>query len=520
MQPPRSAVEQAYRHLNRVAENLAAECRDTFPSVRALARQAGVSTQPILIALKRLNAEGKVRTVGRGRGARIVRAGTALAIKIPAKLTLTEEHKAYRWEIVRRQIAEDILNGIYKENQKLPSFKELHLRFGDCYETLSRALAALAESGLVRESGNRYCVAPLSRPSRTTIYLFVPGIISPARISIHDERHHDAFRLIEVECKDRSLALKIVDINNLDRPLLAREYKADALGAIVWCTESFAENDAILDFLNTFNRPVAFIDEDEYYRVFYMTHHRTHRKIRFFSMATSKAAAKNIGKMLLRLGHGNVGYISIYGDKQFMFSSHRLEGLRAAYTAAGMDEGVKAFTSDIWDAPVAWNLPEKSFVNKSAWSRLTGSAQKIIALHPDKFLGDLLLSTLDLIPAREKFRHLCLPLFEAALADPSITAWVCANDQMAFYAVDFLAARRKRVPADISLVGFDDLFRAFQNNLTSYNFNVPMLVHRIFQYFLNPSAAALFTKQEAVEIAGHIMQRQSVGKARVVRFIG
>ncbi|MDD5674886.1 MAG: substrate-binding domain-containing protein [Chitinivibrionales bacterium] len=502
-----SAYCRAYQYLNQIAEKLASNSEDTFPAIRALAAGAGMSTLPILHAIKQLKAEGKIMVTGKGRAARIKRANSPIDYSPLKKAdTIVNASREYRWEILRRLISEDVLNGTYKENQKLPSFKELHLRFGDCYRTIARALRACCESGLIRESGNRYVVTPLARPSHTTIYMLVHDIFLPAHFNIQDERHRDFLRLIEVECKNRSLNLKIVGLNCFSDPAFARDFKNNALGAIVWGT--FLEGKTFLNDLISFGRQIAIVDEPENCRVLIAGHHRTHHNVRFFLPGSSETAAKNVGKMLLRFGHRRVAFISMYETEQF--STRRLEGLRAAYDAAGLRNGVAAFISNVNEAN-----PQKSFADRPAWDNLCASAQNFIPLNSVKHYAEKLLFTMQTMAAEEKYRQCCLPLFENALADPSLTAWVCVNDQVAYLAIDFLDARDLHVPADLSLVGFDDLFRSFQSNLTSYNFNNPMLVNRIFQYFLTPLSDKITVKRGPVEIPGHIMERGSVNKARI-----
>ncbi|MDD5672600.1 MAG: substrate-binding domain-containing protein [Chitinivibrionales bacterium] len=515
MQSARPVAMQAYQYLKGVAQKLASRNEDAFPSIRAMALRAGVSSMSILRAMKVLKAEGVIMAIGRGRGAviRLARRGGAKGMPHKTKLTLENHSREYRWEKITHILAEDVLNGAYGENRKLPSYKELHLRFGDCYYTLAKAVKALASSGLIRESGNRYVVTPPARPSRTTVFLFVPEIILPEHISIQDERHRDFLRLVETQCKKVSLNLKIVSINSFNGLALATEYKAEALGAVVYCHASVAKE--LLDFLVPFDRPIAFIDEWGYYRGFEAANHRSQRYVRFFAAGTSETAAKTMGNMLLGLGHRKIAYISVYGDEQFLFSSQRYRGLKAVFRAAGLREGVTALTSNFYEVPSDHRLFKKSMEDRPDWMGMYESAKKIVPLNSHRH-ADKLMATLQTISAEEKFRQLCRPLFERALLYTDCTAWVCANDHMAYWAVDFLKAHNKKLPDDLSLVGFDDMFYALQNDITSYNFNTPMLVHRIFQYILNPSCEKNANRFALIEIPGHVMLRGSVAKTRNV----
>ncbi|MDD5672790.1 MAG: substrate-binding domain-containing protein [Chitinivibrionales bacterium] len=502
----------AYRYLARVIEKLAAKSVDQLTPIRLLASESGLSATTLKRALKRLQNEGIIVVPSRRRGARIAavlsKQAAAPAEEIP--LTNLENPREYRWDKIRRLIAQDVLNGTYKESQKLPSHKELCLRYGDCYRTIAKALTTLAASGLISEYGNSYIVTPLSGPSRTTIYLFVHDFILPAYLYHQDERRREFFRLLEVECKDHALSLKIADVNGFDDIAFAREYKATALGAIVWCP--FNESKKLLDALVHGGRPVAIIDEAMgFYHDFTASRNRVRRNIRFVALS-SESAAKSIGKMLLGLGHRRIAYISPYRSEDYVFSRQRLESLGALYAAAGIRDGVTAILLDKGETEE--KLPGESLLGRPEVIDFYDWAQNYRSVNSNKHPVERLLFSLQLMQTEEKYRCQCLPLFERALNNPHITAWVCANDLTAVFAQEFLEARNKRCPADISLVGFDDLFQSFQRNITSYNFNTPMLVYRLIHYFLNPKTDAAFHKKGLIEIPGHIMQRGSVGKPR------
>src|SRR5437870_1469082 len=65
MKPPQSAVEQAHRHLSQLIHLHGLPSR-RLPSVRELSRGIGVSVPSVLLALKRLEAEGFI-SIRRGR---------------------------------------------------------------------------------------------------------------------------------------------------------------------------------------------------------------------------------------------------------------------------------------------------------------------------------------------------------------------------------------------------------------------------------------------------------------------
>jgi DNA-binding LacI/PurR family transcriptional regulator len=101
------------------------------------------------------------------------------------------------------------------------------------------------------------------------------------------------------------------------------------------------------------------------------------------------------------------------------------------------------------------------------------------------------------------------PLFTRAREHGGITAWVCENDRIARYALDFLAEKGVRVPRAVSVMGFDDDMEAFKRKLTSYNFNIPAVVNRMLGFVLSSSQ---YHYPKAYEVEGIVIERGTTGK--------
>ena len=105
-------------------------------------------------------------------------------------------------------------------------------------------------------------------------------------------------------------------------------------------------------------------------------------------------------------------------------------------------------------------------------------------------------------------------LFKKAAADKTITAWVCANDSMAFSALSFLHEKKITVPGDISVIGFDNTpVKALDNQLTSLDFNALGAVHRILNFIARPPKPRGRYRHTPIEIEGMIIERGTTGKA-------
>jgi DNA-binding LacI/PurR family transcriptional regulator len=109
------------------------------------------------------------------------------------------------------------------------------------------------------------------------------------------------------------------------------------------------------------------------------------------------------------------------------------------------------------------------------------------------------------------------PLLENAFSHKAITAWVCANDAMASFALLFLRTKKTAVPKFLSITGFDDdIEMAFKDMITSYNFNMPAGVAQMIDYLLHPRQR-LFDRtgpDKNIEIKGYIVERRTSGRAK------
>jgi LacI family transcriptional regulator len=106
--------------------------------------------------------------------------------------------------------------------------------------------------------------------------------------------------------------------------------------------------------------------------------------------------------------------------------------------------------------------------------------------------------------------HRFAEVFNQALADSTLTAWVCCNDTLGLEALRFLRSRRVRVPLDISVVGFDNSDRALLAGLTSYSFVSPTAMRRVLQSVIAPNAViARESLVSPVELDGVVKPRGS-----------
>jgi len=114
---------------------------------------------------------------------------------------------------------------------------------------------------------------------------------------------------------------------------------------------------------------------------------------------------------------------------------------------------------------------------------------------------------------REILRHF-VPLFEQALAEPEVTAWVCVIDYIALLALRFLADRGVPVPQRLSVIGFDDLPASLPSGLSTYRFDMAGAAHAMLSHVLRPDYRRARSALRFEEIGGMVVGRGTTAHAR------
>ena len=513
------ARDQAREWLLRLID--APDCTpDTrLPRLADLARRAGVSPVTMQRAVRRLQREGRLK-VSHGRGIRV--AGTHA--QTPADQTPPPSPRASspgsahrsRRHAVAAQLKQDLLEGAWGPDTRLPSKKELAYRYGVCYRTIRQALDALAEEGRIRYENRAWCVVRnTAGGGGNTLILF-------ARLDSHQRamaaRTVERYREFEAACARRGLELSIVPVAGtgphgepFDR-VLHRVRRGDTcvLGFMVW-SEGLQKIDMggmIRALLDT-GRPVAVLDEADLHpfdmplsprcAVLSFAHHQ---------------AGSTIANHLLELGHRRFVFISPYHATQW--SQQRLQGIIDAYDSAGVHDAVTTCTyrrSDWRDAV----LRQENMIDADL-ERL--ERQCYAGDHRVQALGRALRSQRDRIRdawAWQLYAEAFSDVLTEAFRETEATAWVAVNDDVALRCRTSLEQRGRRVPGDISLCGFDNTLEAHSHSLTSYDFNARALIDAMVAHVLYPRGSDWGGGRRATPVHGHLAMRASTGRTSVVR---
>ena len=97
--------------------------------------------------------------------------------------------------------------------------------------------------------------------------------------------------------------------------------------------------------------------------------------------------------------------------------------------------------------------------------------------------------------------------------DWSTEVGVTSGATEALAALDYLVERRREVPKQLSVVGFDDSPEALSRRLTSYNFDCAGTVHVALHYALGSYAQARGKTAHWEDIEGYLVERQTTASA-------
>jgi len=486
-----------------------------LPTIASLAARAGVAYVTMWKAACRLREQG-VLAARPGRGLTLLSApGSG---PVPADTPRPRERRA-PWGQVRTAISSDIMAGAIGSAGRLPSVKELAGRYGVCGRTARRALRTLARDNVVVARRRVYHVADLGNPAHRTTIVLIAGEYHAepfsGKLQMFVPRTAEYLRTLEDECAQRGMRVAVFpyvyDARRLNIPADWKRVFSDrrvlepVAGFIVWPLGfDPAALLEMLDRLLGLGRPVGLLDEGGDWEGIAAA--RARPLLQVYNIAHSPGAGTAIGNHLLSLGHRRVVYLC--PAFRARWTRNRYLGLRHAFEAAGVSDAVVPVVADS-DSETG---DISTAVTREAEAQFRGMLRTLP--DPASLPGRVLQS---LYPA---IRELTAPLMtedrvrrlaDRALDEHRATAWVADRDATAVQCLAYLAERRRRVPADISLASFDDSSDAFVRRLTSYNFNGPAVIRAMVHHALW-GAQRRGAGSGAIELAGFVNARDTTGR--------
>lgn len=481
---------------------VASHTRGRLPSVRVLSAASGVSHVSMLKAAHVLEGEGVLEVV-KGRGLSV--AG------IPDEPVVSPKPK---WRQLSEQVERDIVLGVFEPGRPLPQLKQLTARYGVDYRTLKRALDTLVGDGTLAVYGGTYHLSRLTtarqraggrgtRSSRALVLLLTHGTEGGEQSRTQDPRYSQFLNVLERESILSDFRLKLVSREE-GLEWFAHHPREPVIGHLV-SFSNFLHFGEQYDRLLSYGLPVAVASTGSR---FPSIHSPNRRLFRGFLTASTESAGRDVGEYLYAHGHRRVAFICPYHKADW--SRARLRAIRGVYAKAGHEDAVTAFVKPEYSSNddylgVAESKPrpgEPTFpdIGGVMPELLSANVEHVHRLYRELYRDREILSY-------------CIPLFEAALADRSITAWVCSIDYIALFALDYLRSKRVAVPEQVSLLGYDDLEGARERTLSTYRFDMQTMARNMVNHILNPDYGPLKRTPQIAEIGGMVIERGTSGPA-------
>jgi DNA-binding LacI/PurR family transcriptional regulator len=220
----------------------------------------------------------------------------------------------------------------------------------------------------------------------------------------------------------------------------------------------------------------------------------------------ARSSGRQVALHLRELGHRRIAFVSPYNPEHTDWARERLSGVRDVYG----ENAVVFCSADPRGPAQIWNL-----VSSSLTEALAPAVQNLAAqAHAHAGISDRSWVDVDL-PHLFNARYAASqaqPLFAQAAADPTLTAWVCANDACGVNALRYLSGKRIRVPGDVSVAGFDGSRGGLVARLASFDFNIPALVDTILRLLLRPEKLARHEKTLQIDVPGLFLLRETVAR--------
>jgi GntR family transcriptional regulator, arabinose operon transcriptional repressor len=304
----------------------------------------------------------------------------------------------YKYQQIIDIMVEEIRSGTRKRGDRLPDVEELDDKFSTSSITVNRALNELQKMGYIQRVKGKgtFIVGIPSMPTENSSQLANRFISCIIPFDLHQD---DVMRGIESTCRERSLLFTTKNSNfsiDLERESLIQARENGAAGIIVYPVSN-RENIDLYSRMIIENYPFVIIDRS----LGALTHP--------FVCCANLDAFNLVTEHLITKGHRRIGYLC--GDLSLSSTYERFQGYCAALIKAGI--------------PVDGDLVIDHFY-----------------VHGD---------TPDEAVVRDILkRYVSKPINATAIA--------CANDFIASRLIQQAETMGIRVPADLSITGFDNLY--------------------------------------------------------------
>lgn len=452
-------------------------------SIRVLARVLRTSPTKVHLALRRLVSMNVVSEVGDRRKRYYV--GHAPGDRTN-EIPLGNEPII---DLIRREV----LRGSLPRDSRgeYPTIKETAGRFGCGTRKVSHAMRRLAEEGLIHRRGKKYVASIGENAANITSSVHIVG---PSRL-LHAFTHGPYSAVSEIERGVLRRGWRPVQFVLTSNPEQDEFPSEPAVSSFVYIVSGSPRR--WINRLNQLPRvPLVVIDGTGEFRM------RPERNNCILIRASNREAGRAVGMSLIQHGHGHIAFIPA-GARKYEWETDREEAIREVCRGAGMQYHLTTFSLE----PAEKHVP--TVRELLGWS---GTRVRVIlsnsGILPFEAVHERLrpLEKLDQLPL---LMEMCRPAFDRAFRDRSITAWVCANDEVAILAMHYLRGKGSAALERISLVGFDNSPISYVMGIASYEFDFQSMARVALETIAHPEAVRRSEGQVIVQ-RGHVVLRGSL----------
>jgi hypothetical protein len=427
------------------------------------------------------------------------------------------------WERVKRRMAIDLLQGDLARAEMLPRINSLCLQYGAGYRSTVRALNRLVAESLIVRDGRSY---RRPKPSlgaaslRIGFVTFVPHYLARTEPIIQvAEYDQDFMRSLELECNRSHVgvdvfgyraeggSLLITDALQKSRRRISSSNGID--GYVVPISLAQGVSPGLFEQLHAAAKPVVIVDQIggwELPRSFSLS-----GRFLIIEARNATAIGRETATTVLAMGHRRCAYFSPFHDDPW--SKGCLEGLDEVFSAAGhfcrIMPCVTAGTQ-IWSTPEIDAIVKRSYGKlRSGFDALRPTLSAAYVRQLDPFFGHLLGEHIVFAEVRNRLAG----LYKAAIHDSSISCWIGATVEAAWFASDFLADR----PARPSLVSLEWSPEITKRRIASYDYNIEAAARITIEHLIHPDRPIPGIEKGRLPVKGSVITRESLRRRSIGR---
>ena len=396
-----------------------------------------------------------------------------------------------RHEIICETIQSEIILGIYDHQHPFPTLKSLCQKHQCSYKTINQALNALVKaSQLEFKGGGRYALPRKKIQSHHSSSIYIinnrwiidsapwkPITLIDALEKEMELAHWNPLRLFLSESPKRAKLPNKSQVNGIVHFYSPSEKiwikKLQSFESLLIVIIDMGQHQLSLPFKRMEN--ILIIQPDNY------------------------SAGLELGKHMINRGHHSIAYIKTT-DNDEIWSREREKGVIAArqtlpsihFKAVKLD-----FSKAIKDEKI---IKLKSSIGKI---RKTLQNSKIFPRVTLPFFTRQLYNYLPFFRLYPQVKR----TFDQLLMDSDCTAWIFENDILALLAKQYLHSKKRNIPRDISISGFDNSIIGCQANLTSYDFNLERMAKVAFDFFSGQKHKT--SSENVIQVKGRIVSRST-----------